>query len=196
MDIDPMESVESAKEEKSRLNAMVAVTIALLATFLGLCNVKDGNVAQNMQKAQVEKLDNWTYFQEKNTQAKVLMASASQLRFQAQILSADKAALAAAEAGKLEAKAKDIDKERNETIKPKAEQAEKVYDSLNFVDDQFDLADGLCALAISLLAITSLTQKKWLYWVALVPTILGLIMGLAGFFHWPLHPDAITNLLS
>ena len=66
---------------------------------------------------------------------------------------------------------------------------------MNYRDDQFDLSDTLCALAISLLAITSLTQKQFLYWVALVPTALGFLMGIAGLFSLKIHPDAITNLL-
>lgn len=37
-----------------RLNSLLAVTIAVVATFLGICNVKDGNVVQAMQVAQLE----------------------------------------------------------------------------------------------------------------------------------------------
>ena len=70
------------------------------------------------------------------------------------------------------------------------------YDALNYRDDQFDLADAFGAVAISLLAVTALTHKRWLYFAALVPTVLCGLMGLAGLTGWHIHPAAITNLLS
>ena len=54
----------------------------------------------------------------------------------------------------------------------------------------------MIALAISLLALTALTHKEWLYWLALAATIGGVVMGLAGLVGWHLHPDALTSLLS
>jgi hypothetical protein len=48
----------------------------------------------------------------------------------------------------------------------------------------------------ALLALTPLTHKRWLYWIAMVPTALGVLMGVAGLFGWPIHPDAIARLLS
>jgi hypothetical protein len=70
------------------------------------------------------------------------------------------------------------------------------YDALNLHDDQFDLADALTAIAISLLALTSLTQRRWLFWIALTASVFGVIMGLAGLLSWQLHPDALSRLLS
>ena len=42
----------------------------------------------------------------------------------------------------------------------------------------------------------ALTGKRWLYWVAMIPTVFGVLMGLAGLFGWGIHPDALTRLLS
>lgn len=39
-----------------------------------------------------------------------------------------------------------------------------------------------------LLAVTALTQKKWQFVVALVPTELGVFCGLAGLMGWNVHP--------
>jgi hypothetical protein len=52
------------------------------------------------------------------------------------------------------------------------------------------------ALAISLLALTALTHKRWMYWIALVPTGLGVLMGLAGLLGWHVHPDSLARWLS
>ena len=70
MDIDPIESATSADEENAatrdrhrvRLNSQVAITVALLATFLGVCKVKDDNIVQAMQQAQADKLDHWNFY--------------------------------------------------------------------------------------------------------------------------------------
>ena len=78
----------------------------------------------------------------------------------------------------------------------KAKQADKTYDAKNYHDDQFDLSDAQIAIAISLLAVTSLTQKRWLFGVAMIPTFFGVLMGLAGLLGWHIHPDWLTNLLS
>lgn len=85
---------------------------------------------------------------------------------------------------------------KKDSLRLQALQDQKAYDSLNYRDDQFDLSDTLIALAISLLALTSLTKKEWLFWIAMVPTALGALMGLAGLAGWNIHPDAITRLLS
>ena len=85
---------------------------------------------------------------------------------------------------------------KKEDLRQQADQDQKNYDALNYRDDQFDLSDALVALSISLLALTALTHKRWLYFLALVPTFFGVLMGLAGLFGWHLHPDAIARMLS
>ena len=85
---------------------------------------------------------------------------------------------------------------KKDELKTQAEQDQKDYDAANFRDDQFDLADALLAIAISLLAVTALTHLWWLYFVALVPTGFGVLMGLAGLAGSGIHPDALIRLLS
>jgi hypothetical protein len=77
-----------------------------------------------------------------------------------------------------------------------ARQDQANYDALNFRDDQFDLSDAALALALSLLALTSLTRERWLYLAALVPTAIGVFYGAAGLFGLPFHPSWLTSLLS
>ncbi|AIE85083.1 DUF4337 domain-containing protein [Fimbriimonas ginsengisoli] len=196
MDINPTEIEEQAADAaKSRLNAMVAVTIALLASFMGVCKVKDDNIVQAMQKDQADKIDAWGYYQAKNTQSKVLIGTAEQLQIQSMSLTGPAKAKADALAAGHLAKAKEEDAKKEEFGK-KAQGYEDDYNRLNTHDDQFDLSDALLALTITLLAITSLTQKKWLFWLSVVPMFFGVLMGLAGLFGWKMHPDAIMNLLS
>ena len=66
MDIDPLEMVEQeapAAAKSRRLNAAVAVSVAVLASFMGICKVKDDNIVQAMQQAQADKLDHWAFYQ-------------------------------------------------------------------------------------------------------------------------------------
>ena len=46
------------------------------------------------------------------------------------------------------------------------------------------------------MAVTALTQKRWLFIIAMVPTFFGVFMGLAGLLSWHIHPNFLTRLLS
>src|ERR1700751_5560316 len=91
---------DTKTERPSRLNAAVAVTIALLATFTGICKIKDDNICQAMQQAQADKIDHWSYYQARNLRQEIAEAQATQLRLQ------QPAAPAAAQAGYAQAIAK------------------------------------------------------------------------------------------
>lgn len=196
MELDPLESAQQGESGKpSRLNSVVAVTVALLATYLGICKVNDDNICQSMQKAQAASLDAWSTFHSKSTEAKVLSSSADQLELLSASLTGPTAAKAQAAIKRSRDKAQEELSEKSEW-KDAAEKAEKEYDALNYKDDQFDLSDTLSAIAISMLAVTALTQKRWLFWVAMVPTALAVVMGVAGLAGLKIHPDAISNLLS
>ena len=197
-----MESASAAADDNasdraaaSRLSTWVAITVALLATFLGVCKVKDDNIVQAMQQAQADKLDHWSFYQARNIREEVAKGTLVQLSL------AESCAPAAGQAKYREAEAIyerliAEQSQKKEELRKQAELDQQTYDALNYRDDQFDLSDALVALAISLLALTALTHKQWLYWVALVPTAFGVLMGMAGLFGWHLHSDAFARLLS
>jgi len=83
---DYIEAATAASQR--RLNACVAVTIALLATFMGICNVKDDNIVQTMQQAQANKLDHWNFYQARNIREEVANATPVQLQLAARSQSA------------------------------------------------------------------------------------------------------------
>jgi hypothetical protein len=173
----------------------VAVTVALLATFMGICKVKDDNINQNMQLAQADKIDHWAFYQARNAREEIAKATLTQLKLQAlgapeSAADGYRQAIAHYETLAAEQSAK------KDELRKQAEADQQRYDALNFRDDQFDLSDALLAIAIALLAITALTQMWALFAVAMVPTAFGLLMGLAGLGGWPLHPDMIVQLLS
>ena len=91
MDVDPLETATGADEDNTashdrdriRLNTRVAVTVALLATFLGVCKVKDDNIVQAMQQAQADKLDHWNFYQARNIRQEVAERGRAQLQLAA-----------------------------------------------------------------------------------------------------------------
>ena len=201
MDVDPMDAVNSASEEAeqkdraARLSTLVAITIAIVATFLGVCKVKDDNIVQAMQQAQADKLDHWSYYQARNIREEIANATADELRLAAKGAGIAQQADYQKSIATYEALASDQAKKKEE-VRSQAEEDQKNYDALNYRDDQFDLSDALVAIAISLLAMTALTHKKWLYGLAMIPTAFGVLFGLAGLLGLHIHWDWISKLLS
>jgi hypothetical protein len=201
MDIDPLDTAESSSGSSpahARLNTWVAITVALVATFMGICKVKDDNIVQAMQQAQADKIDHWSFYQARNIRQEVAQATAAQLAItRAASANAPVAQRAQIDSEIARYKALVADQAiKKDSLRVQAEGDQKMYDALNYRDDQFDLSDTLIALAISMLALTSLTHKRWLFWIAMVPTALGVLMGLAGLLGWHVHPDSISQLLS
>jgi hypothetical protein len=196
--MDTLEQVQEAariEAKASRLNMMVAVTVALLSTFMGICKVKDDNIVQAMQQSQANKLDHWSFYQARNVREEVAKGTLVQLRLAAAIAPAAaqdgyRSAIASYEAVAAEQHRK------KEELRVLAGQDQKDYDSANFRDDQFDLSDAFLAITVALLAVTSLTQQRWLYAMGIVPAFFGVLMGLAGLCGWPIHPSWLVGLLT
>lgn len=200
MEINPLDAVEAEKSapDKTRsslLNPAVAITVALLATFMGICKVKDDNIVQAMQQAQADKLDHWAFYQARNLREEIANSTLVLLRLQAIAAPAQHQPAYQEQIAVYEKLAREQNQKKEE-LKIQAEKDQSTYDGLNLHDDQFDLSDALIAIAISLLAVASLTQLWWLYGLSLVPAGFGVLMGIAGLASWGLHPDALIRLLS
>src|SRR3954469_1700026 len=57
------EAVERGQE--GRFNSIIALMVAVVATFMALCNVKDGNIVQAMEQDQASAVDEWALYQAK-----------------------------------------------------------------------------------------------------------------------------------
>ncbi|MBV9988109.1 MAG: DUF4337 domain-containing protein [Chitinophagaceae bacterium] len=177
------ESVEQAR--KSKINARVAVMVAITATFMALCNVKDGNIVQAMSQAQAHGIDAWSYFQAKSTKQAIAENALELLR-------ANKGPDSLI--NKYESAIKRYETEKAE-IKKQAEGYQKEYEDINVFDDQFDMTDALLTIAIAMFGISSLTQKRWLFYFASAVSILGILIGLAAFLKISLHSDWVSGIL-
>jgi hypothetical protein len=187
--------LDNAEASSSRLNAAVAISVALLSTVMGVCKVKDDNIVQAMQQAQADKLDHWSFYQARNLREEVAKATLVQLRLQAGATSGKQRSDYDAAIEQYQKLASDQAQKKDEQ-RQAALSDQQNYDALNYRDDQFDLSDAAIAIAISLLAVASLTQRWWLYGLAMLPAAFGTVMGIAGLAGWKLHPELLARLLS
>src|SRR5581483_9605591 len=192
------DSVQEAIEEKSdsSFHSVIAVLVALTATIMAICNIKDGNIVQAMAQAQAKSVDTWAFYQAKSTKQHMAENMGEQLNIQLTTGTFSPAARTLLE-GKIkqyEAEAKRYDKEK-EDIKKEAEGYQEQYDALNVHDDQFDMAEACFTVASAMYGITALTRKRWLLVFAIVLAGVGTLLGLAGFLGWSFHPDWLAKLL-
>src|SRR5215831_7881455 len=75
----------SPSHSRFGINTLVAVSVAVVATFTALCNVKDGNIVQAMQQAQANGVDAWAYYQAKGTKLNIAESARDALVLQREI---------------------------------------------------------------------------------------------------------------
>lgn len=190
------EAVEKGHE--GRFNSIIALMVAVIATFMALCNVKDGNIVQAMEQDQASAVDEWALYQAKGMKMNLAESVLDQMTLERDLrpdLGVEGRAKLDKKIGEYTAQVKLYEGEKAE-IKAKATGFKDDYDRLNIHDDQFDLAEALMSVAIALLGIAALTRKRLLLGFGCALGGLGIVFGLAGFLGLGLHPDFLTRLLS
>jgi len=186
---DIAETIQESLEQASRnkINSRVALFVAITATFMALCNVKDGNIVQAMSQAQANAVNSWSYFEAKSTKQSITEKSLELLKIENKPEGKEMIKT-------YEEQIARYDKEKNE-ISAEAKGYQKQYDDINLFDDQFDMTEALLTIAIAMLGITSLTQKKWLLYFSGSVSLIGIILGVAAFMKISLHSDLISKIL-
>jgi hypothetical protein len=190
------EAVEKAHE--SKLNTVIAMCVAVVATFMALCNVKASNIVQQMSKEQAHAVDQWSYFQSKSTKQHVAESSLEQIELQrdtSQGLTDDQKGKFDEAIKKHKAAIAKYDKEKEE-IQKEAKEHEENVEKLDIHNDQFDMGEALMSVAIALFGVTALTQKRFMMFVAGAFAAFGMFMGLAGFLKLAFHPEFLAKLLT
>jgi hypothetical protein len=185
----PAEPAAPAASDDS-LNNLLSIVVALVATLLGLCNVKDGNIVQNMAKTQAEAIDTWSYYQAKSIKQSLAESTVAQLE-----IAQRGGAQVDAELKAWREREARYGKEKEE-LKAKAEGLEQRFEQLNYRDDQFDLAEAALSLSIALFGLTALVKRRLLLWVGAGFTAFGALYATAGFAGLPLNPGFLAALLS
>lgn len=165
------------KSASDRFNNRVALTVAILATAIALFTIKAGNVAEAMAQAQAERNNGWAWYQAVRVREDMATYRLADLdRLLRSDLAPAEAEITSAERAAQNEEVVRI-RERLAETRDRAEGAEADYQSLNALGDQFDLAEALLAISITLLAVAALAHAAWLYWFALIPGAAGLILG-------------------
>lgn len=143
-------------EPSGKLDTAVGIAVVLLATFLGICSVKAGNIGQKIAARQAKVTSNWAWYQARQVRADVYELAMDTERHAAQ-----------------QAKMAEL-KEQTEAV-------EKEIEQLNALDDQFDMSEAGLAVGLALLGVTALLKRWAMFVAALVPSALGVALGVAGF---------------
>ena len=179
------EGKEGKEGKEDRLNSWIAILVALSATFMALCNIKDGNICQAMAQSQAKSVSKWSQYQSKSTKQNLAETTLAM----AQLQKAPEAMLS-----HYKDEITRYEKEKGE-IQAEAKGMEAEYERLNVHDDQFDMSEACLSVALALFGVTALTKKSWLLIFACGVTGIGVLLGLGGFLGWSFHPDWLAKLL-
>ena len=185
-----MEVEVNAEAKDKRLNRLVAITVVILSVFMGLGNIKDGNIVQAMQQAKADSVDRWGEYQATRTKLHIAETARTEI-----------AALAAHPTPQTQVALGDLDgkiaKYQQETPKLAAEAKGLAdqYDALNVHDDQFDASEALISTAISLSAVAALVESNGVLLAAWAFGVFGMFMGVCGFAGFGFHPDILSTFL-
>jgi hypothetical protein len=179
-----------SKSANARLNALVAITVLIIAVFMAVAKLKDDNLVRDMAFVKADSVDTWNQFQAEHIKLHLDENSAAELNmnggWDVNALHDEQQRLS-----------QEITKYTNESAQlfVKAQGEDNRYRDLEFHHDQFDLSDGLLSIAMALTAVAALADVYWLIVAAWAFAACGMIMGLAGFAGLPFHPDFIMRFL-
>ena len=141
-----------------------------------------------MSQSKADAVDTWGEYQATRTKLHIDETAAAQLA----VLGTGPAV-----AAQQEVLAAEIAKYKAEgpALRTKAKAFEANYDALNVHDDQFDAADALMSIAVSAAAVSAVVETFAVLALAWVFGGCGIVMGLAGFLGWSIHPAFLSTLL-
>jgi len=180
-----LESPSPASNKEDHLNSAIAVFVALSATFMAICNIKDGNICQSMAQAQAHSVSKWSQYQSKSTKQNLAETTLALAQIQNAPIST---------VSHFKDEVVRYEKEKSE-IQGEAKALEEEYNQLNIHDDQFDMSEACLSVALALFGITALTKKRWLLIFACSMVVAGVLLGLGGFLGWSFHPDWLAKIL-
>lgn len=162
---------EDEKEEKSWLNAGLAVAVVIIAGTMAISQTISSNVAQAIVDTKADVLNGWAYYQSKSIKQHLHELEVNDLKLKvladgAQMEPQVKEAFEK-QLQKYESEVVRYEKEKTE-IKKDTESKEKDLGSLNAKDDKFDMSDAIFSMSLALFAITALLKNKSLFFLSLL----------------------------
>ena len=177
------------KAEHARLNAYVAVTVAIVSVAMAIGNIKNSNIEQQMTFTKGNSVDVWNEYQatriklhtDENTLGFVNLSNWSEVARTTEVKRLqDKIAKYTAE---------------SKELKAKAEGEDRHYDERVMRHDQFDMAEAFDSVAISLAAVAALTDIFWLLCVSWGFAVFGIAVSVATFAGADVRIEFLAHLL-
>lgn len=178
------------KAENARLNAYVAVTVAVLSVITAIGNIKNSNIAQQMAFTKGNSVDVWNEYQ-----ATRIKLHTDEDSLGAISLSAGSEGAKAAETKRLKGKLAKYDAE-SKALKEKAKGEDERYETLDLHHQQLDMAEAFNSIGVALAAVAALTDFFWLLCLAWGFGACGIAMAALAFAGSTFHPDLLMRWLS
>lgn len=177
------------KAEHARLNAYVAVTVAIISVVTALGNIKNSNIAQQMAFTKGNSVDVWNEYQA----TKIKLHTDEDALGTVTLSNGTDAAQA--EAKRLKGKIAKYNAGSKELME-KAKGEDEHYERLDLHHEQLDMAEAFNSIGISLAAVAALTDLFWLLCVSWGFGALGFTMAALAFAGSTFHPDFLMRWLS
>jgi len=178
------------KAEHARLNAYVAVTVAIISVVTALGNIKNSNIAQQMAFTKGNSVDVWNEYQ-----ATKIKLHTDEDALGTVALSNGSDAAQETEAKRLTGKIAKYNAESKELME-KAKGEDEHYERLDLHHEQLDIAEAFNSIGISLAAVAALTDLFWLLCVSWGFGALGFTMAGLAFAGSAFHPGFLMRWLS
>jgi hypothetical protein len=179
-----------------RSEGLIAIVIAILASFVAVTSIKGSNVAQAMEQANAERNNSWAWYQAVRVREDMATYQLANLQ---RLIPAQSdppaAARLAAEIAEQEAEVVRI-RARKDEVQHRAEAAEVEHAALSQFDDQYDLSGALISIALALFAVCLLIRTRWLFVFAVAPALAGVGMGATAMLRIPVAAEQVFAWLS
>lgn len=177
------------KAENARLNAYVAVTVAILSVITAIGSIKNSNIAQQMSFTKGNSVDVWNEYQatriklhtDEDSLGVITLSSPSDAT--------------RAETKRLQAKIAKYNAE-SKVLMEKAKGEDEHYERLDLHHEQLDMAEAFNSIGISLAAVAALTDFFWLLCVSWGFGACGVTMAALAFAGSNFHPDLLMRWLN
>src|SRR5438477_7062822 len=125
--------INTKSEARDRLNTWVAISVALLASFMAVTKVKDDNIVQAMLQAKSDAVDTWGEYQAKRIKHHLAEVARDQSQALAAAVRPEAAAALQTQRQRYEEDIVRYQKDEAE-LQAKARAFEASYDALNYRD--------------------------------------------------------------
>ena len=187
-----MEVEVSAEAKDKRLNRLVAMTVVILSVFMGVSNIKDGNIVQAMAQAQANALDRWGEYQATRTKTHVAEAARTEIAVLER-----RASVAAGRRrpGEVRRRASPATDARRRSSPPRRAATARNMTRSTSTTTSSTRARRRSRPPSRWPRSPLLAESFWLLVGGWVFGAFGLFMGICGFAGWGFHPDLLSTLL-